>query len=50
MAKVMGFTIQELGDMSIGQVLDQVVEYVKAHDAESKPRSRKATQADMDCF
>ncbi|WP_157052214.1 hypothetical protein [Lacticaseibacillus brantae] len=52
MAKTMGFSISELRDISIGQVLDQAVEYVKAHDTEggSQKTKRPATQADFDNF
>lgn len=49
MAKAMGFSVSELNELSIGQVLDQSVEYVNAHKGAGE-KSRKATQADFDNF
>lgn len=51
MAKTMGFSTHELNDLSIGQVLDQSVEWVNAHkEGGQTTRKRKATQADFDNF
>lgn len=49
----MGFSIDELWYVTIGQVLDYMVEYVESKSKEGKQKktkTRKATQADFDAF
>lgn len=50
MAKKLGFSIDELNQLSIGEVLDQVAEYVNMHSDKKETEQRKATQADFDNF
>ncbi|MEJ6349014.1 hypothetical protein R4Y45_07245 [Holzapfeliella sp. He02] len=45
----MGFSLSEISEMQIGQVLDYMAEYVKQKDDSGKTK-RKATQADIDAF
>ena len=46
----MGFSIDELQYMSIGQALDYMAEYVDNKSDKKETKSRKATQADFDAF
>ncbi|WP_160291600.1 hypothetical protein [Lacticaseibacillus paracasei] len=52
MAKSIGFNLDEMSMMTIGDMLDQIEEYVEAHDQEKDHNNaeRPATQADFDGF
>ncbi|WP_164966357.1 hypothetical protein [Companilactobacillus metriopterae] len=50
MLKRLHLSTKELEDLTIGQIQDFIVEYVKSEETKKEKNSRKANQSDFDNF